>query len=52
MELYRRQLLWYYIISLHLFALMNAMIVWQKGGDLTQSYDKSPYTNRNVKGAK
>ena len=20
----------------------------QKGGDLTQSYDKSPYTNRNV----
>ena len=24
----------------------------QKGGDLTQSYDKSPYTNRNVKGAK
>ena len=21
----------------------------QKGGDLTQSYDKSPYTNRNVK---
>ena len=24
----------------------------QKGGDLTQSYDKSPYTNRNVKRAK
>ena len=24
----------------------------QKGGDLTQSYDKSPYTNRKVKGAK
>ena len=24
----------------------------QKGGDLTQSYDNSPYTNRNVKGAK
>ena len=22
----------------------------QQGGDLTQSYDKSPYTNRNVKG--
>ena len=21
----------------------------QKGGDLTQSYDKSPYTNRNVR---
>ena len=26
-------------------------IYWQKGGDLTQSYDKSPYTNRNVKRA-
>ena len=24
----------------------------QKGGDLTQSYDKSPYINRNVKGTK
>ena len=24
----------------------------QKGGDMTQSYDKSPYTNRNVKRAK
>ena len=24
----------------------------QKGGDLTQSNDKSPYTNRNVKRAK
>ena len=24
----------------------------QKGGDLTESYDKSPYTNRNVKRAK
>ena len=23
----------------------------QKGGDLTQPYDKSPYTNRNVKRA-
>ena len=23
----------------------------QKGGDLTQSYDKSPYTDRNVKRA-
>ena len=23
----------------------------QKGGDLTQSYDKSPVTNRNVKRA-
>ena len=24
----------------------------QKGGDLTQSYDKSPYTHGNVKRAK
>ena len=24
----------------------------QKGRDLTQSYDKSPYTNKNVKRAK
>ena len=24
----------------------------EKGRDLTQSYDKSPYTNRNVKRAK
>ena len=24
----------------------------EKGRDLTQSYDKNPYTNRNVKGAK
>ena len=27
-------------------------ILRQKIGDLTQSYDKSPYTNRNVKGTK
>ena len=26
--------------------------VREKGRDLTQSYDKSPYTNRNVKRAK
>ena len=26
--------------------------VGDKGRDLTQSYDKSPYTNRNVKRAK
>ena len=31
----------------------QSFIEWrQKGGDLTQSYDKSPYTNRNVKRAK
>ena len=27
-------------------------ISWEKGIDLTQSYDKSPYTNRNIKRAK
>ena len=26
------------------------IILREKGRDLTQSYDKSPYTNRNVKG--
>ena len=31
---------------------VNKVSRTQKGGDLTQSYDKSPYTNRNVKGAK
>ena len=29
-----------------------ALISREKGRDLTQSYDKSPYTNRNVKRAK
>ena len=29
------------------------VMVWrQKGGDLTKSYDKSPYTDGNVKRAK
>ena len=28
------------------------VIVIEKGRDLTQSYDKCPYTNRNVKRAK
>ena len=28
------------------------IFVREKGRDLTQSYDKSPYTNRNVKRAK
>ena len=27
---------------------MQAGLYRQKGGDLTQSYDKSPYTNRKV----
>ena len=27
------------------------LVLRQKGGDLIQSYDKSPYTNRNVKRA-
>ena len=31
--------------------LRSQCIARQKGGDLTQSYDKSPYTNRNVKRA-
>ena len=32
--------------------ISSSFIQRQKGGDLTQSYDKSPYTNRNVKGTK
>ena len=32
--------------------LARIFLYRQKGGDLTQSYDKSPYTNRNVKRAK
>ena len=46
-------------LLLHNFCLyVYFVLVWflyfytQKGGDLTQSYDKSPYTNRKVKGAK
>ena len=35
--------------NLYLFTFASAR---QKGGDLTQSYDKSPYTNRNVRRAK
>ena len=31
---------------------MTSLGVREKGRDLTQSYDKSPYTNRNVKRAK
>ena len=31
---------------------MSGLIIWEKGRDLTQSYDKSPYTNRNVKRGK
>ena len=30
----------------------NLDLIREKGRDLTQSYDKSPYTNRNVKRAK
>ena len=51
------------IVSTSLFPYMSIMTLEegllktkegqrQKGGDLTQSYDQSPYTNRNVKGAK
>ena len=32
------------------FVIINDMI--KKGRDLTQSYDKSPFTNRNVKRVK
>ena len=32
--------------------LIFVVSLLDKGGDLTQSYDKSPYTNRNVKKAK
>ena len=40
---------WYHFsISIKL----SQVITRQKGGDLTQSYDKSPYTNRNIKRAK
>ena len=47
------------ILSVHLLPRMNAMLDFmldficrEKGRDLTQSYDKSPYTNRNAKRAK
>ena len=43
-------LLWLIIwLSINVVAAMNER---EKGRDLTQSYDKSPYTNRNVKRAK
>ena len=32
--------------------IKETLIIREKGRDLTQSYDKSPYTNRNVKRAK
>ena len=32
--------------------IKSSSVIRQKGGDLTQSYDKSPYTNGNVKRAK
>ena len=37
-----------------LFSMSSTSITFlqEKGRDLTQSYDKSPYTNRNVKRAK
>ena len=35
-----------------IFGLFTTIIQREKGRDLTQSYDKSPYTNRNVKRAK
>ena len=42
-----------FLIESHLLsALISLRFLWrQKGGDLTQSYDKSPYTHGNVKRA-
>ena len=38
--------------EVHILDLTPRALPWrQKGGDLFQSYDKSPYTNRNVKRA-
>ena len=46
----------YLLISFHLIKRVFHLLFYykqlQKGGDLTKSYDKSPYTNRNVKRAK
>ena len=36
----------------HIHILHNIGTIREKGRDLTQSYDKSPYTNRNDKRAK
>ena len=33
-------------------AIVRGNFMWEKGSHLNQSYDKSPYTNRNVKRAK
>ena len=41
--------IWY--INLSKFPIFMFFIQRQKGGDLTQSYDKSPYTHGNVKRA-
>ena len=45
-------LIHYFFIGLHLlFQKTNLFLFYrEKGRDLTQSYDKSPFTNRNVKG--
>ena len=41
-----------YLICPLTLILQFAALLRQKGRDLTQSYDKSPYTNGNVKRAK
>ena len=39
-------------LSLYSLYSIGHQVQRQKRGDLTQFYDKSPYTNRNVKRAK
>ena len=41
-----------YYIETNSYTKFQVNISKEKGRDLTQSYDKSPYTNRNVKRAK
>ena len=36
----------------HIYNLITLDEIREKGRDLTQSYDKSPYTSKNVKRAK
>ena len=41
----------YVLLQSFIIVIFIIMITRQKGGDLTQSYDKSPYTHGNVKRA-
>ena len=45
-------LLWWQSGCLWVLVTLKAFILREKGRDLTQFYDKSPYTSRNVKRAK